>query len=490
MIDYKSRNYVNALLEIKAVVFSSLIFLYLFLPACLTAYFCARSIQAKNIILVIFSLLFYAWGEPVYVLLLVGSAIFNYAVGRALGGAEGKKKKHVLVLAVTGNLLALSVFKYAGLLVDTFNQLTGLQMSVPRIALPIGISFFTFQAMSYVVDVYRGSVKVQGSFLKFLMYISMFPQLIAGPIVRYADIEAQMEERSTTREDLFCGLIRFATGLGKKILIADHAFGVAAKLLDGPLAGATVIGTWLGVIMFAFQIYFDFSGYSDMAIGLGRIFGFRFLENFNLPYMAVSITDFWRRWHISLSSFFRDYVYIPMGGNRRHRTVNLLVTWGLTGLWHGASWNFLLWGLYFFLLLWIEKPLLPTLKKVPQVFRRIVTLLLILVGWTVFYFTDFGRLGQALATMFGAAGGGFWNTQTRIMLINNLPLLILCIVGSTPLPRLIGELFGLVCAEKEPGGHKQKIYVTVTYVFCVILLVLSTISLVGSGFSAFLYYRF
>ena len=472
------------------MVFSSLIFLYLFLPACLAAYFCCRSLQAKNIVLVIFSLLFYAWGEPVYVFLLVGSAAFNYAMGRCMGGAEEKKKKGLLALAVTVNLAALGVFKYAGLMVETFNQLTALRVPVPRIALPIGISFFTFQAMSYVVDVYRGNVKVQRSYLKFLVYISMFPQLIAGPIVRYADIEAQMEQRQTTREDLFYGLIRFSTGLAKKILIADHAFEVASKLLDGTLSSATVAGTWLGVVMFAFQIYFDFSGYSDMAIGLGRIFGFRFLENFNLPYMAVSITDFWRRWHISLSSFFRDYVYIPLGGNRRHRTLNLLITWGLTGLWHGASWNFLLWGLYFFLLLWIEKPLLPALHRVPMVLRRLVTLFFLVLGWTIFYFTDFGRLGQAFAAMFGFAGGGFWNTQTRIMFINNIPLLLLCILGCTPLPRLIGELFGLVCAEKEPGGQKQKIYVVVTYAFCVALLVLSTISLVGSGFSAFLYYRF
>ena len=444
----------------------------------------------KNMVLVLFSLIFYAWGEPVYVFLLVASAVFNYAMGRSMGNAEGKKKKRLLVLSVAVNLLALGVFKYAGLLVDTFNQVTTLRLPVPQIKLPIGISFFTFQAMTYVIDVYRGEVKVQKSYLKFLMYISMFPQLIAGPIVRYADIEAQMEDRHTTGEDLFYGLIRFATGLAKKILIADHAFGVASQLLDGSFASATVAGTWLGVIMFAFQIYFDFSGYSDMAIGLGRIFGFRFLENFNLPYMATSITDFWRRWHISLSTFFRDYVYIPMGGNRRHRNLNLFVTWALTGLWHGASWNFLIWGLYFFVLLLIEKPLLPKISKVPMVIRRIVTLFLLVIGWTIFYFTDFGRLGQALAAMFGFAGGGFWNTEARIMLVNNLPLLVLCVLGSTPLPRLIGDIFGMICAGKESDGPKQKLYVAVTYAFCVALLVLSTISLVGSGFSAFLYYRF
>ena len=474
-----------------AVVFSSLIFLFLFLPACLLLYFACRSLTAKNIVLVVFSLIFYAWGEPVYVLLLVASSALNYAMGLALGKqTESRSRKGLLTVAVAVNLASLAVFKYAGLLVGSFVQLTGLAIPVPQISLPIGISFFTFQAMSYVIDVYRNEVKVQRSYLKFLMYISMFPQLIAGPIVRYSDIEAQMEARSTSSEDLFYGLLRFATGLGKKILIADHAFGVCSQLLDGALGNTTVVGVWLGVIMFTFQIYFDFSGYSDMAIGLGRIFGFKYNENFNLPYMALSITDFWRRWHISLSSFFRDYVYIPLGGNRKHQILNLLIVWSLTGLWHGASWNFLLWGLYFFVLLVVEKPLLKSLKKLPKFLRRVGTMFLIIIGWTIFYFTDFSRLGQALANMFGFGGVAFFNTPTRIILVNNIPLLLLCILGATPIPRILGQAFGLLCADKEPGSPKQKLYVAVTFVFCVSLLVLSTISLVGSGFSAFLYYRF
>ncbi len=474
-----------------AVVFSSLIFLFLFLPVCLLAYFCVKSLLAKNMVLVIFSLIFYAWGEPFYVLLLIGSAAFNYGMGRWLGReADPVRRKGLLALAVAVNLAALAVFKYTGLLVETFRDLTGLAVHVPQIALPIGISFYTFQAMSYVIDVYRKNVPVQKSYLKFLMYISMFPQLIAGPIVRYADIAEQTENRHPTREDMFYGLIRFSTGLGKKILIADHAFGVASQLLDGALGSATVVGTWLGVIMYTFQIYFDFSGYSDMAIGLGRIFGFRFNENFNLPYMATSITDFWRRWHISLSSFFRDYVYIPLGGNRKHKMLNLLIVWSLTGLWHGASWNFLLWGLYFFVLLAIEKPLLKKLKVIPKALRRLGTMLLVVISWTIFYFTDFGRLGQALANLFGFGGVAFFNTSTRIMLVNNIPLLVLCILGSTPVPRVLGQAFGILCADKDHEGTKQKIYVGVTYTFCVVLLVLSTISLVGSGFSAFLYYRF
>ena len=475
------------------MVFSSLIFLFLFLPACLILYFLAPGLKVKNIVLLVFSLVFYAWGEPFYVLLLIASAAMNYGAGRWMGArrARGRSLKPVLVGAVALNLLALTVFKYAGLLVSTFNQLTGLSLPAPGISLPIGISFYTFQAMSYVVDVYRDQVGVQRSYLKFLLYISLFPQLIAGPIVRYSDVDAQLEDRHATREDMFYGLIRFATGLGKKILIADHCFSVASQMLDGPLQTATTAGTWLGILMFTFQIYFDFSGYSDMAIGLGRIFGFKYMENFNLPYTARSITDFWRRWHISLSTFFRDYVYIPLGGNRRHRWFNLLVVWSLTGLWHGASWNFLLWGLYFFVLLVAEKPLLRYLKRWPLLLRQLLTMFFVVIGWTIFYFTDFARLGQALAAMFGFAGGGFLNEQVRILLMNNLPLLLLCILGASALPRALGNYFGVLCAH-QPGSSqgRQWVYVAVSYVFCVSVIVLSTISLVGSGFSAFLYYRF
>lgn len=473
------------------MVFSNLIFLFLFLPICLAIYFALPWMKAKNIALVAFSLLFYAWGEPVYVLLLAASAGFNYGMGLLLGRLSEKPraKRWAMGLAAAVNLAALGVFKYAGLLVSTVNQLTGLTLTVPQIVLPIGISFYTFQALSYVVDVYRRQVKVQRSYVRFLLYISLFPQLIAGPIVRYADIEHQLEDRRTTAEDAFRGLIRFATGLGKKILIADYAVDVASRLLDGQLASATVVGTWLGVVMFGFQLYFDFSGYSDMAIGLGRIFGFHYQENFNLPYMSRSITEFWRRWHISLGSFFRDYVYIPLGGNRRRRWLNLLITWSLTGLWHGASWNFLLWGLYFFVLLEGEKLLMPIQKKLPGLLRHLLTMVLVVIGWTIFYFTDFARLGQAFAAMFGMAGGWI-NADVQILLLNSLPLLAVCLLGASPLPRLVGDLFGMLCAGKEPGGAKQKVYAVVCYVYCLLLLALSVVSLVGRGYSTFLYFRF
>lgn len=476
------------------MVFSNLIFLFLFLPLCLLMYFGVKSLRIKNIVLLIFSVLFYAWGEPVYVLLLFGSAALNYAMGLWMGLLDEEQKpgkKAVLVAAVAANLLSLAVFKYAGLFVGTFNDLTGLAIPVPKIALPIGISFYTFQAMTYVIDVYRGQAKVQMSYSRFLLYLSMFPQLIAGPIVRYADIEAQLEDRTSTVDDVMYGLVRFSIGLGKKILLADRAFEVCKKLLDGNMGNATFVGTWLGIIMFTFQIYFDFSGYSDMAIGMGRMFGFHYKENFKLPYMSLSITDFWRRWHISLGSFFRDYVYIPLGGNRKHQILNLLIVWSLTGLWHGASWNFLLWGLYFFVLLVLEKKFYSRYKKkVPKGVRHAVNLLLIVFGWAIFYFTDFGRLGQALAAMFGFAGGGFISTQVKITLVNTLPLLLVCILGSTPLPQLLGDVVGMLCSDQNPESPKQLTYTIVTFVFCVVLLVLSTISLVGSGFSAFLYYRF
>ena len=475
------------------MVFSSLIFLYLFLPACLFSYFWVSSIKAKNIVLVVFSLLFYAWGEPLYILLMLASVGVNYGFGRWMGAPEEGRngRKWIMIACVAMNLLSFVIFKYAGLLVRTFNEVFGTFITEPEIRLPIGISFFTFQAMTYVIDVYRGHARVQKSVMKFLLYISMFPQLIAGPIVRYSDIEVQLDDRKIRLDNVFAGLVRFSIGLAKKILLADHAFGVYDTLVGGGMSSATVVGTWLGVLMYMFHIYFDFSGYSDMAIGLGKMFGFEYRENFNLPYTASSITDFWRRWHISLSSFFRDYVYIPLGGNRKHQILNLLVVWSLTGLWHGASWNFLLWGLYFFVLLVLEKKFHePYERHVPKAVRHIITLLLILFGWAIFCFVDFSDLGTALAAMFGFAENGFISTESKIQLLNNIFLILVCAIGSTPLPRWLGTTVSSLLATKNQAGVKHLVYVLITWLFCVLLLVLSTISLVGSGFSPFVYYRF
>ena len=475
----------------KIMVFSSLVFLYLFLPLCLLLYFAFPQMKVKNAVLIVASLVFYAWGEPIYILLMIASALVNYVFGlliyRCRGGSQ---QRPLLIASVVINLFALVYFKYAGFLVGNLNSLLHLSLTVPELALPIGISFYTFQAMSYTIDVYRGEVPVQRSFWRFLLYISLFPQLIAGPIVRYSEIAPQLESRTSTADDVFRGVFRFCIGLGKKVLIANYAGKVASSLLDGAAAASTLVSTWFGVLMFAFQIYFDFSGYSDMAIGLGEVFGFRYAENFNLPYISRSITEFWRRWHISLSSFFRDYVYIPLGGNRRHQTRNLLVVWALTGLWHGASWNFLLWGLYFFVLLAMEKSMKHTLEKIPSFLRRMVTMFLLLIGWTVFYYTDLSQLWAHLRLMFGA--GELSSETVRITMLNNLPLLIVCVLGSTPLPRIAGNSLR-AWLENNYGKlrHARQVYLQILmFVFDFVVLMLSTVSLVGSTYNPFLYFRF
>lgn len=480
------------------MVFSNLIFLYLFFPITLAAYFLAPQLKLKNIVLLIASLIFYAWGEPVYILLLLVSAGINYFAGCQMEFQAHRKAK--LVLAVTVNLLLLAVFKYAGFLVGNLNTLTGLSLPVPKIALPIGISFYTFQAMSYVIDVYRGKVGIQRSYWKFLLYVSMFPQLIAGPIVRYSEVEAQIEKRHTTARGAFEGMTRFCIGLGKKVLLADYAGKAADELLKNT-SGITTVGAWLGAILVMLQIYFDFSGYSDMAIGMGRIFGFHYNENFNLPYTASSITDFWRRWHISLSTFFRDYVYIPLGGNRKglaRQILNLFIVWGLTGLWHGASWNFVLWGLYFFVLLVIEKLFADKLAKIPNFVRHLITLFLLVISWTIFYYESLPDLGKTLAAMFGGAAGGFTSAQVKTKLVNCLPMLLVAIVGCSALPRTLGTLWtnliggGLARRQHRDGiaTAKDIFYTLTVFAFDAALVYLSTTVLIGSGYSPFLYFRF
>ena len=467
------------------MLFSSLLFLYAFLPICLLLYFLVPGLTGKNIVLLCASLVFYAWGEPVYVFLMLAVAALNWGFGLLL---EKKRSKGLLALCVALNLASLVVFKYAGFLVENCNALFGAAFRVPQISLPIGISFYTFQALSYSVDVYRKDVGAQRSYWKFLLYVSMFPQLIAGPIVRYVDVAAQIESRESDPENVFRGVTRFCVGLGKKVLLADHVGQVADQLLGGSFTGATTLGIWLGALMYMFQIYFDFSGYSDMAIGLGRIFGFRYMENFKLPYTSKSISEFWRRWHISLSSFFRDYVYIPLGGNRKHVYLNLFVVWALTGLWHGANWNFVLWGLYFFVLLCIERLLRNGLSRIPKPVRHLVTLVLILFSWNIFYHTDLTRLLESFRILFGLSGSGFTNETTNLLLRNNL--LLVCAVGCTAIPQFTGNVIGLLCAEKRDDGVGHKVYAALTFVFDLALLALATISLAGSSYNAFLYFRF
>lgn len=473
------------------MVFSNLIFLYLFLPVCLIAYFFCPGIRAKNAVLILFSLIFYAWGEPVYLLLMIASAAVNWYFGLLI---ERRRKKIFLILALVLDLGCLAVFKYAGFFVENLNAVFGASIPVPQIALPIGISFYTFQALSYTVDVWRGDVPAQRSFAKLLLYISLFPQLIAGPIVRYSDVAAQIDDRQFDASEAFYGATRFCIGLAKKVLLADAAGKVASQILDGSLASNTTVAAWLGILLYTFEIYFDFSGYSDMAIGMGRIFGFKYMENFRLPYTAVSITDFWRRWHISLSSFFRDYVYIPLGGKKKHRLLNMAIVWALTGMWHGASWNFVLWGLYFFVLLSIEKQIAPKLETLPFIVRNLVTMFFVLIGWVLFMNTSLSGIGSAFAAMFGG-GTSFAGSGVSLQLKNSLPLLLTCLIGSSVLPRWFGfiwsGLFGMGRSDRRGAVTVKKgIYLASVFLFLILLLWLCTVSLVGSTSSPSMYAQF
>jgi alginate O-acetyltransferase complex protein AlgI len=398
------------------MVFADLFFLFVFLPAFALCYLLAAWIDRRkakagavsfgwrNSLLVLFSLIFYAWGEPVYVLLLLASVIVNYFVGLGIDRPEQRRRKTALVLGLVFNLGVLATFKYLSFLCSQLAA-AGLPVPVPRIALPIGISFYTFQSISYLIDVYRHTTPVQRNFRNLLLYISMFPQLIAGPIVRYGTVAGEIGNRKVDAHDLSEGMMRFLRGLGKKVILANQLSEVSSQLLTGAgLESLTTAGAWVGILAFTFQIYYDFSGYSDMAIGIGRCLGFHFNENFDHPYCCNSITDFWRRWHISQGTFFRDYLYIPMGGNRRHQAFNILVVWMLTGFWHGASWNFLIWGLFYGLIVMLEKyTLLRVAQRIPRWILHVYSLLLVVIGWGIFYFEDFGQMTHFFRAFFGGA---------------------------------------------------------------------------------------
>ena len=463
------------------MVFSSLTFLYIFLPLCLIAYFIITNLTYKNIVLVIFSLFFYAWGEPKYVFLMIASAAVNYFAGLFLGKFEDKKKRKIILSATAVlNLGALVFFKYTGFILQNI----GLGSVEFSIALPIGISFYTFQALSYVVDVYRGEVPPQKSFYKLLLYIVLFPQLIAGPIVRYEDVEREISDRKSTFDGISSGITRFCVGLGKKVLIANQCGEIIGKIFDSRVADTTVFGTWLGMFLFALQIFFDFSGYSDMAIGLGRVFGFNYKENFNYPYISKSATEFWRRWHMSLGSFFRDYVYIPLGGNRRHRLFNIFAVWFLTGLWHGASWNFILWGLMYGALISAEKALKKPLERLPKYLAPlsyVYMFFITVIGWTVFYFTDMKSLGSALAAMFGIGNISFTNFFVNDLFLKNIYIIVIGVFLCLP---VLENLFSKL--------RQKNAYVsgTVEIVFNITVIFVSTVILEGSTYNPFLYFRF
>lgn len=466
------------------MVFSSTIFLCVYLPLVLLGYYICPK-KGRNLFLLIVSLVFYAWGEPKYVFLMIFSILVNYIFGRLMDKHRENKKrlKLMLVLSVVIDIGLLSVFKYTDFIITNVNAIFGANFDLLNIALPIGISFYTFQAMSYTIDVYRNDVRVQKNLIDFGMYITMFPQLIAGPIVRYADVQDQLAERSVTTADFSEGVMRFVVGLGKKVLLANQMGAVWSDIyaLGGDVSA---LMAWTGAIAYTFQIYFDFSGYSDMAIGLGRMFGFKFPENFRYPYQSVSITDFWRRWHITLSTWFKEYLYIPLGGNRcglARQALNLLIVWSLTGFWHGAGWNFVIWGLYYFVILFIEKLfLLKALDKLPKLFRHVYALLLIVIGWVIFASDDVSVLLPYLGSMFGANGAvGGMDVYT---LFTKAVLLIICCVASTELPK---KLF-----LSAAGAMNEKAAFTIKSVMTIALLALSMILLIGDSYNPFLYFRF
>lgn len=463
--------------------------MYLFLPICLLLYFILHGIEARNYLLLVMSLLFYAWGEPKWIILMIVTTLIDYGAGLLVDQYRGQKlAKWALAGSVVITLSFLAVFKYLGFFNQNLNQIFGAELPTQIFNLPIGISFYTFQAITYVVDVYRGKAQVQRSYANLLLYVALFPQLIAGPIVRYTDIAAQLENREMTLPGFSKGITRFVTGLGKKVLLANIAGQVATSLIGGDLSKASVLGAWLGIFAYTFQIYFDFSGYSDMAIGLGHMFGFTYVENFNYPYISKSITEFWRRWHISLSTFFRDYVYIPLGGNRRHQLRNMFIVWALTGLWHGASWNFVLWGLYYFVFLAIEKLFLGKfLEKLPAVVGHAYALFIIVVGWVFFYFDDVSRLGQMLKLMFGFSGqAGVLPTDT-VLLKNHLVFFLVAIIACIPVSKLVKAL---LIRFSRKGSVQESLAGAAGILYDVALLFFSTAALVGASYNPFLYFRF
>lgn len=469
------------------MVFSSLIFIYIFLPCVLLLYFLAPGIKIKNFILLISSLFFYAWGEPIWICLLLISGTIDFVNGKLIGRYRGTIwSKVALISSIVINLSLLGIFKYNNFFISNVNYLINTNIPLLKLTLPIGISFYTFQTLSYTIDVYRDRVKVQDSYLDFQLYVALFPQLIAGPIVRYADIEIQLKRRKTTLDGFCYGCTRFLCGLAKKVLIANTVGKVATQILGTSAGDLTVLEGWIGLLMFTFQIYFDFSGYSDMAIGLGKIFGFDYNENFNYPYISKSITDFWRRWHISLGSFFRDYVYIPLGGNRRKVFRNIFVVWFLTGFWHGASWNFILWGLYFGVLLVIEKYCLKNIReKIPNIILWFVTFILIMFGWAIFYFVDFDQLFNFIKLILGLGSQKLYTSETLQLLKGKSIVIIITTLCCLPIWR--NTVIKMSLSEKK---YMKVILGVGNVLFNIIVIVLCTASLVGASFNPFLYFRF
>jgi alginate O-acetyltransferase complex protein AlgI len=463
-------------------------------------YFVRRDTAWRNGVLIAFSLVFYAWGEPVYVFLMLATVAINYILTLKIAGISTtdngaltsgalKKRKLLLIITMAADLALLGVFKYTGFIVESLNGIFGGHIPVPHIALPIGISFYTFQVMSYVIDVYRGDSKVQKSVFRLLLYVSLFPQLVAGPIVRYEHIADAIAVRKVNYRQISDGIERFLIGLAKKAILANACGGLAETTLapDG-FSQMSVLSAWFGIIMFAFQIYFDFSAYSDMAIGMGKIFGFKYLENFNYPYIARSAGEFWRRWHISLSTFFRDYVYIPLGGNRKRLYLNLFIVWALTGLWHGASWNFVIWGLYWFVFIVAERLFYrDKIDRWPKPLAHIYGVLVFLIGWAFFYYTDIGDALGLIGHMFGIGANGFAGTALTLVFKNNVFLFVIAVIACLPVGKFVGINYRVMVRK---GGTRAKVLFIIRSVLLLALLYVSTIMLVGNSYNPFIYFRF
>ena len=495
------------------MVFASLIFLYIFLPLNLLVYF-GKSIrdfchialrspaqipsyfaqigepatQFQNLVLVAFSMLFYVWGEPIWLSLLLYSSAIDWKMGQFIEKYQGTAKAKIpLIISLLSNLSLLAAFKYCDFFVGTVNGILGLNIHSPGFSLPIGISFYTFQTISYVIDVYRGEVKSQRKFLDFLLFVSLYHQLVAGPIVRYVHIAHEIKNRRHTWTDFSYGLHRVCFGLFKKVFVANVLGEWANASLNSDLTQISLVDAWLGLIMFTLQIYFDFSAYSDMAIGLGRMFGFHYLENFNHPYISRSVTEFWRRWHISLSTFFRDYIYIPLGGNQTKAMRNLFIVWGLTGLWHGASWNFVIWGLYFGVFIAFERMFLAKfLGTLPKFLSHIYLLFVVVIGWAIFYFTDFSKLALFLKVLFGFTSNPFTSIHTANNVTSRIFVLVLAIVWCAPL----GDWLKSYVMKLGRNPLNQYYGWVFLLILDVVMLLSCTSLLVGQSYNPFLYFRF
>ena len=480
------------------MVFSTSIFIYLFLPITLIIYYLMPK-KGKNLIILLSGLLFYSWGEPIYVIVMLISTMIDYFAGLIMNHFDGRKvpRRICLIVSIVMNLGLLGIFKYSGFIAENINAIAGTQIIdinnmnffgieyLPMNMLPIGISFFTFQSMSYTIDLYLGNVKVQKNPISFAAFVTLFPQIVAGPIVRYDDVAKELDDRSITIDLIYDGIIKFIIGLSKKVLIANSIGALWTSIKATDIANVSVVSSWLGILAFTFQIYFDFSGYSDMAIGLGKMMGFNFPKNFDYPYLSKSISEFWRRWHITLGAWFKSYVYIPLGGNRKGmaRTIfNLAVTWFLTGVWHGASWNFILWGTLYGVVIILEKLFLgKLLDKIPDIFGHIYTMLLVILGWVLFDTADLPTAGAYIAKMFGFGGGAFIDSTAMYQIATYGITFIICIIGCTNLPKLAVEAL------------KKKSAVLVNYGGIAVMtgmFIICAAYLVDQTYNPFLYFNF